>query len=276
MAPPSKHRLNWIYPRFRWWEYASSALVTLSGLYLQHGIEGDFPDNDFHNGILFDTSFRSAFVAETKAGRVRAAEVSDVIWPLTQYFPVVVDGLFIPLVTDKFNADVALQISMLNWQAQGISFVLLRIAHRTVGRGRPHLSHCPNGPHPNDPSCNPGGMGNTASFYSGHASMTAAAAGLSCAHHTSLPLMGDPLLDGGVCALMIASSLVTGSLRVVADRHWTTDVLTGWLLGGAVGYGLPMLLHYRHPIGDGVLPKHSVVVPYATDDGGGLTYLGRF
>lgn len=272
---PPAHRLNWHYPRFRWWEYASSATVTLAGYYLQYGISGDFPDNHWHNGILFDQAARSAFRGGTPEAQVKAAQISDVIWPLVQYYPVFVDGLFVPLVTDRFNTDVALQLTLLNWQAQGFSFLLLRVAHRLVGRGRPYLEHCPNGPH-TDPSCSPPGVGNTASFYSGHSSMTATAAGLTCAHHGALPLYGDPRLDRGICGVMIVSSLLTGALRVVADRHWATDVVTGWVLGGAVGYGLPTLLHYRPPFAERVLPKQSVIFPHATDDGGGLSWLGVF
>ncbi|HVX38704.1 MAG TPA: phosphatase PAP2 family protein [Gemmatimonadaceae bacterium] len=34
--------------------------------------------------------------------------------------------------------------------------------------------------------------------------------------------------------LAAAPSIVMGAYRVIADDHWTTDVIGGWLLGGAV------------------------------------------
>jgi membrane-associated phospholipid phosphatase len=47
------------------------------------------------------------------------------------------------------------------------------------------------------------------------------------------------LLYGGGVAL----SLATGYLRIAADKHWSTDVLTGWIVGAAVGYAVPRYLH---------------------------------
>jgi membrane-associated phospholipid phosphatase len=44
---------------------------------------------------------------------------------------------------------------------------------------------------------------------------------------------------------MLASATVTSVLRVVADKHYTSDVLIGAVLGFGFGFGLPMLLHYR-------------------------------
>lgn len=46
----------------------------------------------------------------------------------------------------------------------------------------------------------------------------------------------------------------TAGLRIAADMHWATDVLTGAAVGTAVGFGMPYFLHARkHAAGDGSL-----------------------
>ena len=44
---------------------------------------------------------------------------------------------------------------------------------------------------------------------------------------------------------MVLATAVTGVTRVVADRHYASDVVVGAAIGFGVGYGLPRLLHYR-------------------------------
>ncbi len=47
------------------------------------------------------------------------------------------------------------------------------------------------------------------------------------------------LAGGGLLALS------TGTLRIVADAHWATDVLTGAFVGTGIGIALPCLVHPR-------------------------------
>ena len=44
-------------------------------------------------------------------------------------------------------------------------------------------------------------------------------------------------------AFAVPLALATGYLRIAADRHWATDVATGWAVGAAFGVGVPWLLH---------------------------------
>jgi membrane-associated phospholipid phosphatase len=53
-------------------------------------------------------------------------------------------------------------------------------------------------------------------------------------HYDSAPW----LLGGGAILATTA-----GAMRISADMHWATDVMTGALVGTAVGVGLPLLLH---------------------------------
>lgn len=43
---------------------------------------------------------------------------------------------------------------------------------------------------------------------------------------------------------MIAVAGTTGSLRLMGDRHYASDVLAGALIGFFFGYGIPTLFHY--------------------------------
>jgi membrane-associated phospholipid phosphatase len=43
----------------------------------------------------------------------------------------------------------------------------------------------------------------------------------------------------------VTLSAATGVLRMIADRHYASDVIAGGLLGFGFGFGLPMLLHYQ-------------------------------
>jgi len=70
------------------------------------------------------------------------------------------------------------------------------------------------------------------------------AAGLSCAHHTHLPIYGTRLADALACARDLTLAAADAILRIMGDRHYLTDVLAGGSIGFAFGYGLPVVLHY--------------------------------
>lgn len=83
------------------------------------------------------------------------------------------------------------------------------------------------------------------SFFSGHSSTTFAVAGLTCMHHSHLPLYGGGLPDILACASAFGVAAGTATLRVVADQHWTSDVLLGAAFGTFSGTFIPWVLHYR-------------------------------
>ena len=82
---------------------------------------------------------------------------------------------------------------------------------------------------------------NNLSFFSGHSSFTMS---LAVSAGTVASLRGyraAPAVWGAGLGL----ALTTGYLRIAADRHWTTDVVTGWAVGAAVGFAVPYYLHRR-------------------------------
>ena len=48
-----------------------------------------------------------------------------------------------------------------------------------------------------------------------------------------------------VWTLFLPAAAATGGLRMIADKHYLTDVLTGAALGAGLGWALPALFHPR-------------------------------
>jgi membrane-associated phospholipid phosphatase len=84
----------------------------------------------------------------------------------------------------------------------------------------------------------------TQSFFSGHAAIAAASAGLVCANHSRIALYDAAWADAAVCALSALNAVATATTRVVADRHYASDVLVGTGIGFGIGYAVPVLFHY--------------------------------
>ncbi|MBL8956051.1 MAG: phosphatase PAP2 family protein [Myxococcaceae bacterium] len=104
-----------------------------------------------------------------------------------------------------------------------------------VGRERPFVSALS----PADKPLTDEPDDNNLSFYSAHAStafsLVTAAATIARArgyrHWWVVLAAGLPL------------AATTGVLRIVGDKHWVTDVLTGAALGSLVGFAMPFLFH---------------------------------
>jgi membrane-associated phospholipid phosphatase len=236
----------------------------------------DVPSRDetWRSTLPLDVPVRDALLPESQAGRDRAARVSDYFWYSTQFYTVVVDSLLVPLAFDDFNTDVAWQMTMINWQALGLTGLVTRIAHHTAGRARPVVYGCSEEPGASFP-CRPEGPG----FFAGHVSMTSAGAALACAHHAALPIYGEGPAGALTCALLSASAVTVGVLRVMADRHWVTDVIVGHVVGGAIGFGTPWLLHYQHRLTPELTSlgvEHLAWLPSATKDAVTLSLVGVF
>jgi membrane-associated phospholipid phosphatase len=83
--------------------------------------------------------------------------------------------------------------------------------------------------------------GDNLSFYSGH---TTVAFALAASAGTVSSMRGYRLAPV-MWATGMSLALVSGYLRIAADRHYATDVIAGALLGSAIGIGIPYLAHPR-------------------------------
>jgi membrane-associated phospholipid phosphatase len=103
------------------------------------------------------------------------------------------------------------------------------------------------------------------SFVSGHTNFTFA---LTAAAGTIGRMRGYRWAT----AIYVAGGLIaatTGYFRIAADEHYFTDVLTGAVVGTAVGAGVPYLFHQpRKPAGEGGV--RFALVPLSIPGGSGL------
>jgi membrane-associated phospholipid phosphatase len=227
------------WTRFRWWEYGATPVFGAASIYL-HYYAPLPPQAKWHGQNIVDDSIREWLVADTRDGRTRAGQIGDALWLGGTAVPFVVD---LPVVLFVHRRpQVAWQLLMMDLEANAIVGFINNALFYEVGRGRPSYASCAADPS-YDQLCN--GTGNNASFPSGHVLGIATAAGLTCVHHKYLPIYGNATADASACVFMSVATLATGVTRIVADRHYASDVVVGAGIGFVGGYGLPWLLHYR-------------------------------
>ena len=170
--------------------------------------------------ILFDADARSTLSAGSADGRSRAATGSDIGYI---GLPVYAIGIEAGLVwLGKNQGDAALQLALINAEALAINGILSRVVQKSVARARPDAQ--------------PGEPDNTA-FFSGHTSTAFTMASALCVQHSRLAIYGN-VADQIVCPAALAVAATTGLLRIVADRHWASDVIAGAIFGTVVGGGV--------------------------------------
>lgn len=278
--PTPRHRLVYGAPwrRFELVDYISTAAFGAAYFYVEFFTD-DAVDPNWTGPIWFDKSVRNALVGETRSARNRAAFWSDILWYVPMLTPLV-ESAFVPLVSDDWNWDVAWQLSAINLQAAAVSGLLTRSGHHFVARARPDTGPCLHD-HNYDDKCF---GGTTASFPSGHTSTAFLGAGLACAHHSNLPLYGGGVPDVSVCVATTLMSVGNGVARIIADRHYMTDVIAGAAIGVATGFGMPILLHYGgvgtftevHPRETTTARTQYVVLPFVLPEGAGAVATGFF
>jgi membrane-associated phospholipid phosphatase len=236
--------------------------------------------SDWNEPILFDNATRDALRFGTGSSRETAKDVSDVLFYFSIAQPLVDNLVF--AWWQREAPHVAWQMFVINAQAYAMTLSLNAVAKRLTSRARPWAQDCDADPS-SDSRC--GSRSAYASFYSGHAAVTATSAGLICAHHTQLSLYRNDYLDAGACVLGVIGTAVTGGLRIASDNHWASDVLTGHLMGYLVGYLYPTLMYYRQfrltPEQPGDHPPSSepptfTFLPWVTPEGAQLSLVGWF
>lgn len=269
------------WPRFRFGEGIMLVAVTIgsSALALSPVHETALWDAP----ILFDKPARALFKSNDKDTQELAGNLSDRLYHGMVLAPYLVDNFIVALGVHQ-NADVALQMTLIDLQSLGLSGVLALGMEHGLGRARPYERECtdPNGFDPvGYNACGP--PGGFQGFPSGHAAAAFTMAGLTCVHHQHLPLWGGGWPDAAACIGTMALATTTGTLRLVVDRHWATDIVAGAAIGIFNGYFLPLWLHYG--FGDktkavSTMWKTQVgylaPVPQLYSGGGGLGLSGSF
>jgi membrane-associated phospholipid phosphatase len=254
--------LSWNYPKFRPVEYVATAALG-AGWFAVFFLAKGRSTPRWTGGILFDDAVRDAVRLRSPGARDAVRGLSDIMATSTAALAVGLDALAVPLFRGR--SDIAWQLVLMDAEAIAASGLLTTSTYYLTGRARPSYEDCQRDPS-FDPLCRAGA---TSSFWSGHTAGAFAAAGLSCAHHAYLHLYGNPTADALGCAGMISLASTTGVLRLLGDRHFATDVLTGAAVGFGFGYGLPTLLHYTAG------QKETLIVT-PSSQGVGLAVSGQF
>lgn len=233
---PVEWRREW--PRFStvdWFVTGSGAALALATAIIaprrQH----------VHGAALFDEEVRGALRLRDPQARFTARDISDVILSLEATWPFFVDSL---IITWWFRGspDAAAQMALVDMEALAVVTGLQGVTNTIAGRERPYGRECGGAQLP-DQTVDCEGSVRFRSFFSGHAAFAFMGAGLICSHHVKLGLFrggGDTL----ACVVAYTGAAATATLRVMGDMHYATDILTGSVVGTAVGLVVPWL-HYR-------------------------------
>lgn len=220
----------------------------------------------WQGGILFDDAVRNAVRLRSASGRQQLRSVGDMPYYFAPLLPLIVDPLVVAWLS-RDDPKLAYNLAFMSLEAFSYAGVLSFVSTRISVRERPDASECRRR-HPDLAGCE----ADTEAFWSGHTSIVSASAGLVCANHRYLPLWGSPLADASACVLATSGALVTATSRLMADRHYASDVLVGMAVGFGIGYAVPVLLHYsRDTTGAAVS-----VQPSAWGDGASLNVAGSF
>lgn len=226
--PPEKPSL-W---RSEWPQYRTSEFVASLAAGLATGaivLYGQIDEPRWKGGILFDDAVRNELRVKNPHTRQTYRTIGDYTYHLSPLLPLF-DALVVATIGHS-DSKLAGNLTGITLEAYSYSGVLSFIATETSARQRPDGT-------------------STQSFFSGHAAISATGAGLTCANHTRIPLWGNRVADISACVIASLNALTTATTRVVADRHYATDVILGTGVGFGFGYGVPVLLHYAYPNGE--------------------------
>lgn len=241
-AQDADDRLEWSphWARVHPAAYATVGGLSAFALIFDHLYDGG-PEAQLRGPTIIDSPVRRALMATTDEGRRLASTISDALlvtlisWPLF-------DAAVVAGIADT-NSDVFWQLTWIAAESYSLELLINTVMKQLVARERPHGSRCTLEDRLEDPvRCGPSGR--LRSFYSGHSSFSFSAAGLVCVTHTHLPLYGNDIADGVACGVALALATTVATLRIVADRHYLTDVLVGALVGLTTGLVMPYLLHF--------------------------------
>jgi membrane-associated phospholipid phosphatase len=238
-AEPSRNRTLWQreWPVFSWTEGALTLAAGLGTAAL--ALQEPPADPHWRGGVLFDDAVRDSVRLSSPTGRQTARSIGDMPYYAAGVLPLIVDPLIVAWWS-KHDGKAAVNLELMGIEAFSYAGLLSFVSTRLSVRERPDTTECRRN-ELDDSRCEP----DTEAFWSGHTSIVAASAGLVCAHHQYLPLWGGGAGDVVACALATSGALVTAGSRLLADRHYATDVVVGLGVGFAAGYAVPTLLHYR-------------------------------
>jgi membrane-associated phospholipid phosphatase len=191
-------------------------------------------------GIALDDNVRSLRASSLDA-QLEVRTGTDVGLALMTTYPLLVDSVLVAYWY-RGSDDVALQMALIDVEAFAIVGAIEGTSNFLSGRERPYGANCGNGIPNNTNDCQ--SSARYRSFFSGHTAVSFTAASLICAHHEALQLF-ESAADHVACATGLVAAATIGTLRIVGDAHYFSDVLVGAVVGTSIGLGVPLLHHYK-------------------------------
>lgn len=232
-------RVEWRWRKTQAWEYvlvpSLGAAMLVSGLALPGTRR---PASGWQNG--FDDGVRDRLRGRSETARAVADRTSDALYLTLTVYPGIVEPWLIAALGHK-KPDVGLELFMIYGEAALSSGLVTVLTQGAMERARPMQDECARDPGYNT-MCESRQI--SRSFVAGHVSMAANSAALTCVNQAHLPLYGRGVGGALACGTAIVAAGSTATLRLVADKHWGTDVLAGAALGALTGTLYPLLLHY--------------------------------
>jgi membrane-associated phospholipid phosphatase len=245
------------------WDGVAAGALGAATVAVQFGVPN--PSAPKWSSTGFDDWVRGWLRIPGESGRNAAALTSDFFVFTLAAAPFI--NAFFVAGWEHERMDVAWKLAALDAETLlTVTFVTLSLQKLTA-RERPFVKECQVNPSLSE--CSIGAK--YASFPSGHTSLVFAAVALECFHHGFLDTTHTGW-GGAVCPITIVVATGTAVLRVAADRHWATDVITGALLGGGLGYAIPAL----HLAFASNKETTAVITPAVSPSYLGLSIAGRF
>lgn len=266
---------RWRWRRAGGMEYAVVSVAAIGTAYFEHE-NGRPTEADWTSRNEFDEEIRSALRLKSRGARDATDIAGHAIMGLMIAAPVL-DSLATLGIRDG-RWDDLWQTEMVNLEAFTFTSLVSSVTQNLLARERPFVRDCRAG---GDCESNLENRG----FPSGHVAFAFTGAGLVCNHHRYQSLYNNPAADRAACATGIGLAVADGVLRLVADRHYATDVAAGTVLGLFSGFVLPRLLHYSHPsapapeqkrVTGAPFIKQMRLLPMISKSGSGLSCEFRF
>ncbi len=272
-APPSRDEpapLTWRWKPFDTVDYAITGAAM--GVALGTAV-APVPSWRWAGSLGIEDDTRALRLSSFGARRT-AGDVSDVLLAGMLTAPILFDAL----VTSwgrRGSGEVAKQLTLIDIETYAVVGAVTSIASSLSARERPYgvNGDCGSVLDPQHIDCELDQRTRYRSFFSGHTSLAFASAALVCTHHAQLGLYGGAG-DTAACVTAMTAAGATGTLRIVADRHWLGDVVVGAAAGTVLGFAVPWALHYR------VVPRlttgHGPVRMMLVPNGNGAAVTGTF
>lgn len=214
--------------------------------------------------MFFDEGARDTLLLTSRNHQNTILDFSDLTLSLATSWPFL-DAFVVALGMNN-QEETAVQMSLMNFEVMSVLAALQTIANAVVSRERPYGSRC--GTELNDALDDCVSDERYYSFFSGHSALSFGSAALVCTHHSHYDLYGG-IGDTLACAGAYALAAFTAAARVMGDKHYASDVITGAAVGTLVGYLLPYVSYYSHEKGS---DRRMTITP----TGNGLAIFGWF